>query len=423
MGAVVGVLERLLGRGAGLVPPGRRGWVEAVRAEAGEVPAGPARAAWLAGGLWLVAREAKMIRRIGYGLAVVAVAVAAALVVRYLWDGAHAGRDAGWDKARIVLLVALLAGLPWVARRRQVFGPAGPSIAARAVRAGGSAAIVALVLDFARIEHFPEPAMAGLLNSTGAWNWAREAVALILIGACLAAVLIIPVRRPKVHPVLIAWCAAAAALILFFTLAPMQVLITVYAAGLLAVTSRRSPATPATLTISTSAGAGGGLLMVALWNPLQPGPNSSTTGRPMTLFALLVVLIVVATAAAGALAVRRAGGLDSPLARKARAQQYLAAGPLTAASAALMLPLFRDSHAVQVAAACPLTQHFHCTAAPSLWMFFLVAGPILGLVMGSAAAITPAQPPSQPPRRPPPPEPPSEPQPRGSRSGGVFVKI
>jgi hypothetical protein len=360
-----------------------------------------------------------MIRRIGYGLGVAAVAVAAALVVRYLWDGAHAGRDAGWDKARIVLLVALLAGLPWVARRRQVFGPVGPSIAARALRAGGSAVIVALVLDFARIEHFSEPAMGGVLNSTGGWNWAREAVALILIAAGLAAILIIPVRRPKVHPVLVAWCAVAATLILFFTLAPMQVLITVYAAGLLAVTSRRSPITPATLTLSTTIGATGGLLMVALWNPLQPGPNSSTTGRPIALFALLIGVIVGGTAAAGALAVRRAGGRNSPLARKARAQQYLAAGPLTAASAALMLPLFRDSHAVRVAAACPVTAQFHCTAAPALWMFFLVAGPILGLAMGSLAAITPAQPPP----RPLPPEPPREPQQDGSRAGGLFVKL
>jgi hypothetical protein len=46
------------------------------------VPAGAARLGWVAGGVWLVAREAQMVRRIGYGLAVAAVAVAAALVVR-----------------------------------------------------------------------------------------------------------------------------------------------------------------------------------------------------------------------------------------------------------------------------------------------------------------------------------------------------
>ena len=65
---VTRALEGLLGRCAGLVPPGRRGWAEAVRAEAGEVPAGPARVGWLTGGLWLVVREAGMVRRIGYGL-------------------------------------------------------------------------------------------------------------------------------------------------------------------------------------------------------------------------------------------------------------------------------------------------------------------------------------------------------------------
>jgi hypothetical protein len=422
MGMVAGMLERLLGRCAGLVPSGRRGWVEAVRAEAGEVPA-TARVGWLAGGLWLVAREAKMIRRIGYGLGVAAVAVAAALAVRYLWDGAHAGRDAGWDKARIVLLVAVLAGLPWVARGRQVFGPVGPSIAVRAVRAGGAAAIIALVLDFARIEHFPEPTMGGVLNGTGAWNWVREAVALVLIGGCLAAVLTVPRRWPKAPPVLIAWCAAAAALILFFTLAPLQVLITVYAAGILAITSRRSPITPATLAISTSIGISGGLLIAALWNPLQPrGPAASTTTRPMDLLMVLIAVTVGGTVAAGALAARRAKGTKDPLAMKTRAQQYLVAGPLTAASAALMLPLLRAGHAVHLAATCPATSHFHCTAAPAVWIAFLVIGPVLGLAVGSTGSIT-AQTPSQPPHRPPPPDPPDEPRPDGTRSGGVFVKI
>jgi hypothetical protein len=77
-------LDGLLGRCTGLMPPGRRGWAEAVRAEAGEVPAGVARLGWVAGGLWLVAREAGMVRRIGYALGVVAVAVAAALAMRYV---------------------------------------------------------------------------------------------------------------------------------------------------------------------------------------------------------------------------------------------------------------------------------------------------------------------------------------------------
>ncbi len=422
-------LERLLGRCAALVPPGRRGWVEAVRAEAGEVPPGMARLSWLAGGLWLVAKEAGMVRRIGYGLGVAAVAVVCALTLRYLWSGAHAGRDDGWDKARMLLLVALLAGLPWVARRRGVFGPVGRSSAARAVRAGGSVALVALVLDFARVEHFPGPAMNGPWNPpAGHWNWVQEAAALVLIAACLAAVLIVRSRRPQVHPALVAWCAAAAGLVLFFTVAPVQVLITVYAAGLLAVTSRRSPVTPATLAISAGIGAAGGLLVVVLWDPTRarpvPGPGITPRTDVPLLFIVLVVTIIVAMAVTGLVA-QRANGTGDPAAVKAHTWQYLAAGPLTAASAALMLPLFRASHAVHFAAVCPATQRFHCTAAPAVWVFFLVAGPLIGLAVGTClgSVSTTAQPPRQPPPKPP--REPLEPPPDGARStaAGIFVKI
>jgi hypothetical protein len=411
---VTRALDGLLGRCAGLVPPGRRGWAEAVRAEAGEVPAGAARLGWVAGGVWLVAREAQMVRRIGYGLAVAAVAVAAALVVRYLWGGAHPGRDAGWDKARVVLLVALAAGLPWVGRRRGVFGPVGASIAARVVRAGGCAAVLLLVLDLARIEYYP--GSGGVIWPGN--GWAREAVALGLIGGCLAAVLIITARRPR-HPVLVAWCVAAAGLVLLLTVAPVQVLITVYVAGILALTTRRSPVTPATLAICASAGVAGGLLVVALWNPTRspaaPGLHKQTDVR--LLFVILVAVIAAGTAAAGAVAVRRARGPGDPLVlRSARTWQCLAAGPLTGAAAALMLPLLRASAAVHFAAACPAARHGQCTAASGVWMLFLVAGPVLGLAIGSVAAASTA---SQPPQLP---LPPREARPGGSRSGGVFVR-
>ena len=426
-GALDGVtraLERLLGRCAGLLPPRRRRWVEAVRAEAGEVPAGAARLGWLAGGLWLVAREAGMVRRIGYGLGIAAVAVAAALAVRYLWSGAAAGRDAGWDKARMLLLVALLAGLPWVARRRGVFGPVDRSIAARAVRAGGSAALLALVLDIARVEHFPSQAAPGPWPAAGPWNWAQEGATVVLIAACLRAVLTVTARWPQARPALVAWCAAAAGLVLFFTVAPLQVLIAFYAAGILVVTSRRSPVTPATLAISAGTGIGGGLLVVALWNPTRtaaaPGLHPKT--NVLLLFAIFIAVIAAGTAIAGAVAARRAKDKNDPLALKARAWQCLAAGPLTAASAALMLPLLRASHAAHVAAMCPVTQALHpqlrgflCTSAPAIWMLFLVAGPVIGLAIGTGAGSLPAaqQPPS----------PPLEPPPGGSWSGGVFVKI
>ncbi len=409
-------LDVLLGWCAGLVPPGRRGWADAVRAEAWEVPAGAARLGWVAGGVWLVAREARMIRRIGYLLAIAAVAVTAAAVLRYVWSGALAGRDAGWDKVRVVLVVALLAGLPWVARRRGVFGPAGHSVAARAMRAGGAAAMLVLVLDFARIEHFAGSGGAIWPGS----GWAREAASLGLIAAALAAVLIVRSRRPQIHPVLVAWSAAAAGLVLLITVAPLQVLITVYVAGLLAVTTRRSPVTPVTLAICAGIGTAGGLLVVALWNPTRspsaPGLHPKTD--PLLLFVVLGVVIAAGTAAAGAVAARRARGTDDPLPlRRAWFWQCLAAGPLTGATAALMLPFFRATPAVRFAAACPAAHAGQCTSASGVWMFFLVAGPVLGLAIGSVVGTIPAPPPGQPPLtqlREPPPD--------GARSGGVFVR-
>ena len=51
------MLAGMLRNAAGLLPPGRRQWAEAVRAEAGQVPAGWPRLRWLAGGLWVAARE------------------------------------------------------------------------------------------------------------------------------------------------------------------------------------------------------------------------------------------------------------------------------------------------------------------------------------------------------------------------------
>jgi hypothetical protein len=68
VGGLTGVLAGLLGYAGRLLPPGRRQWAEAVRAEAGEVAAGWPRLCWLAGGLWLAVREAMMVRKVVYWL-------------------------------------------------------------------------------------------------------------------------------------------------------------------------------------------------------------------------------------------------------------------------------------------------------------------------------------------------------------------
>jgi hypothetical protein len=246
-------------------------------------------------------------------------------------------------------------------------------------------------------------------------------VALGLIAACLTAVLIVTARRPQTSRVLVAWCAAAAGLVLFLAVAPVQVLITVYVAGILAVTARRSPVTPVTMAICAGIGTAGGILVVALWNPTRSpvAPGLSKRTDVQLLLVVLVAVIAVGTAAAGAVAARRARGPGDPLAlRRAGIWQCLAAGPLTGATAALMLPLLRTSAAVHFAAACPAASTWPCTAASAVWMLFLTAGPLLGLAIGGiGGSITAGQLSGLPPLTPP-----REPRPDGSRSGGVFVR-
>src|SRR2546425_970117 len=103
-----GTLYPILGRLAD------RGIVQAC-CEAGQVPAGWARLRWLAGGLWLVAREAKVVRKILYWAGVGAVAVAAAWAVWLSWRAVRApyyDPQAVTDRVRVLTGAAALVALP-----------------------------------------------------------------------------------------------------------------------------------------------------------------------------------------------------------------------------------------------------------------------------------------------------------------------
>ena len=147
------LLAGLLRDAARLLPPGRREWAEAVRAEADQVPAGWPRLGWLAGGLWLAAREAKMMRKVVYWLGAGAVAAAAAWAVWLSWQASSAAHpQTVTDRVRVLVGVAALAGLPWVGRRRGWFGPVGTSITARLVRVAGCAALCGLGMAVVRMD-------------------------------------------------------------------------------------------------------------------------------------------------------------------------------------------------------------------------------------------------------------------------------
>jgi len=132
-----------------LVAGGRRDWAEAVWAEAHEVPPGWSRLAWRAGGVWLIVREVLTVYRPGRALLF---AVAAGAAAWAAWPDSPAGHAAA-DQFGVIATVLLLAGLPLLARR--FFGPVTDSRAARFLRVGGYAAILALMPAMAVVAPFP----------------------------------------------------------------------------------------------------------------------------------------------------------------------------------------------------------------------------------------------------------------------------
>jgi hypothetical protein len=278
-------------RGAArLVPAGRRYWVEAVWAEAPEVPPGLRRLAWRAGGVRLIAREALMRRRIGSAMLF---AVAAALVAWAAWPGSPDNFATSVDRVDVITMVLLLAGLALLARR--VFGPAGDSRVARFLRAGGYVAILALIAAKATVEQFTfaQPRGGAVLRlyrliSGGGFGpgWPPEIIFLAVMA--------------------------------------------LYAAAILWMTSRRSRVAPATLAIGTGAGIVLGVVMYAVaplglaaaTNPWLPGFD------PFVVLAW--ILLFCAPVAAAVVAERRyTASASPPPVAGARARQVFAAGLLT----------------------------------------------------------------------------------------------
>ncbi len=184
------MLAGLLRCAARLLPPARRQWAEALQAEAGQVPAGWPRLRWLAGGFWLVAREANVVRKIVYWLGCGAVAAAAAWAVWLSWRAVPApyyDPQTVTDRVRVLAGVAAFVVLPWVGRRHGWFGPVANSITARLVRVAGSAAMVGLGMAVVRMDDHLSPGanvgpfslsheIAGLCCSAPRWRhfrWSR----------------------------------------------------------------------------------------------------------------------------------------------------------------------------------------------------------------------------------------------------------
>jgi hypothetical protein len=279
------VVVALLRCSAVLLPPDRRAWTRALWAEADEVPAGWRRLAWLLGGLRLTVREAARRRGLWYPLAFTAAAAGTAWSA---WPGPPGDSATAINRADVITMAVILAGLPWAIRR--VRGPMAASRLARLLRTGGYAAVLALVLVKAAVERVAEAPPNNFEGPARAWT-GEVAFLGVMVG---------------------------------------------YATLVLACTARRSPAAPGTVVIGAATGTAIGVVAYVL-GPL--GFPLRFTGRwPAGLYdAALVLGLLLALCApvlAGLAATRRVHR-SHPAA--SRTGQGAMAGLWTGAAAALVV--------------------------------------------------------------------------------------
>ncbi len=225
---------------------------------------------------------------------------AAALAAWWAWPGSPGGFAAAVGRVDVIAIVVLLGGLPLVTRR--VLGPPGGGRVARFLRVGTYAAILALIPAKNVVEQVLDvPPRGGtglrlyrLISGEGFGNqWSNEIVFLVVMALYVAAIV---------------W-----------------------------MTSRRSLVAPATLAIGTVAGTALGVVMYAI-GPLGFGGGPTTNPwLPRSDIALFMVLawslLFGAPVAAAVVADRRyttsRSSVPSVPPGGARARQIVAAGLLT----------------------------------------------------------------------------------------------
>jgi hypothetical protein len=384
MDALTRLLAGLLRGSVRLLPAGRRQWAEALWAEAVEVPAGWPRLLWLCDGLWLIVREVAMARKIVYrlGIAVVMVAVAAGVLAS--WRGVpHGDSENSVDKLRVAVLALALVALPWVARRRGVFGPAADSVTARLVRTGGCTALCALIWVVVQIDRIPRNQTGFIIR--GSWgdggnvgngqpvDWATEIVVLALIIGCAVALKVVRVWHPEMEEAMM-WMTWVFLGIILLAVVLDQMIITLYAAGIYAMTARRTQVTPAALGLGAGAGVVGSGLVYAV---------TAAAGVPG--HGLILPVAMLGPLAAGFEAARRAPGTGSPEEqRQARTWQGLAAGVVGGGAVALLTMIL--------------------TGEVIVLLFIPLVGLLFGTIGGTLGAACPRKP-----------------RPARAWSGGLFV--
>ena len=313
---------------AQLLPPERRDWAEAVQAEAAQLSAGWPRLDWIAGGLWLVVKEARVMRKFVYWAGIGGLVAIGAWAVWRSWTNVPASDVEGaTDRVRLLVGVAALIALPWVGRRHGWFGPVGNSVAARLARLAGCVAIWGIGLGVVRLDK------SGIrIGATSdGFSSLREFGGLVMLAALVVVPLIIRARRPSVEASTLWSITGLAAVIVWATL-PLQVLTVVYVAGILLATSRRSAIGDAGLVSGTITGVAAGLIVFGLGTMRQPEELGILWLAYMPIITLLIA------APAGAISAWHLDGVEGQGAlREARIRQGLLAGAVAGACCGLLV--------------------------------------------------------------------------------------
>ena len=351
----------------------------AIWAEAHEVPPGLTRLAWRAGGVWVIAREALMPRRIALAALFAAAAGAAAWAA---WPQPAVGH-AAVSQFHVIATVLILAGLPLLARR--FFGPPSPSRAARSLRVFCCAAILALMPGLTIVEAFANlmparPAYRYVFCVAQGWSNTQ---------GCGGA----PGRSSGGPP----WAGEI----------PLLLMTAAYLGVILFLTSRRSQVTRSTLAIGTTTGLLFGVVMYAV-APLGLSHGASDPWVPGSkadpLVALAWILLFGGPAAAAVLAGRRCRGPDgSRSPGNTRIGQGVAAGVLANGTAAMtvttlgtgttMLMLKSPwllhwlNHGRHLTAFATYRYELNTTNHTGAYVLMLMFFPVIGLITSYLAAV------------------------------------
>ncbi|MBB5874465.1 hypothetical protein F4553_007899 [Allocatelliglobosispora scoriae] len=123
-----------------LLPPSRRDWGRAMRAELAELAPGPDRRSFARGCVRVIATQPATLRHAGYSLLMLA-----ALATVAVWSTRIAYAPLHWG---MVALVTLLVAVSWLGRRPGLLGPVRDDGPARLVRAGGYLLVGAMTAGF-----------------------------------------------------------------------------------------------------------------------------------------------------------------------------------------------------------------------------------------------------------------------------------